>query len=576
MDNIIILDDALINKIAAGEVIERPASVVKELIENAIDADAKKIFIELKEGGKSYLKVSDDGNGMSRRDVELSWHRHSTSKIKNADDLFSINSLGFRGEALASIAAVSELIITSKPENEISGRRIIVRGSRELINETIGCPKGTTVEVKNLFYNTPARKKYLKSINIELRHVTDIVTRYALINPKIHFRLIHNNREILDVPSTKDFLTNITFIYGKKIIKHLLLLEYSDDFYKINGYISKPSLSKSTKADQSIYVNKRYIKNTTISNAVNQAYHTLMMVNRYPVVILNININPRQIDVNVHPQKSEIRIHDEKQLYESVFDAVTQTLQKNDLIPETLTDELVKKLTDFRSFQLEELTKDAKYYNIQDNEQKLLVKETDDTSTSKLPEMKILGILQKTYILAETPGNLILIDQHAAAERILYEKFTEQLKNKQVDIQRLLDPVILKLTPKQYNIALDKKDFLRDLGYRYEEFGKNTLLIRTIPIVLGKQFDRNLFIDFIDELEKNKKPVSLEMFFHNKIAKMACRTAIKAGDEITLPQIKQYIKELSQKNIPYTCPHGRPIMIKWSFYELEKMFKRIV
>jgi len=217
--------------------------------------------------------------------------------------------------------------------------------------------------------------------------------------------LTHNRKEILNAPSTKDFLNNITFIYGNKILKHLLLLEYTDNFYKIHGYISKPSLSKSTKADQSIYVNKRFIKkNTTISNAINQAYHTLMMVNRYPIVILNIEINPKKIDVNVHPQKSEIRIHDEKQLYESVFDAVTQTFQKNDLIPETLADELVKKLTDFRSFQLEELTKDAKYYNVEDTEQKLLVKESKDTATIKLPDMKILGILQKTYILAETPS----------------------------------------------------------------------------------------------------------------------------------------------------------------------------
>ena len=248
MDNIIILDEALINKIAAGEVIERPASVVKELIENAIDADAKKIFIELKEGGKSHIKVSDDGHGMSKKDTELSWHRHSTSKIKNTDELFSINSLGFRGEALASMAAVSALVIASKPDNEISGRRIIIKSGRELINEQTGCPKGTTIEIKNLFFNTPARKKYLKSINIELRHITDIVTRYALINPEIH------------TPSTKDFLNNITFVYGSKILKHLLLLEYSNNFYKITGYISKPSLSKSTKTDQSIYVNKRFIK----------------------------------------------------------------------------------------------------------------------------------------------------------------------------------------------------------------------------------------------------------------------------------------------------------------------------
>lgn len=574
MNKIIILDESLINKIAAGEVIERPASVVKELIENSIDTNSKKIFIELKEGGKSYIKVSDEGAGMSEKDAELSWHRHSTSKIKDVDDLFSINTLGFRGEALASMAAVSELIITTRVENEISGIKIKVKAGKEVSKEETGCPRGTTVEVKNLFFNTPARKKYLKSMQVELRYVTDIITRYALINPDVHFKLTHNSKEILNSPSTENQLKNISFVYGSKTAKELLEVDYKENMYHITGYISKPSLSKSTKNEQSIYVNKRYLKkNAIISDALNDAYRTLMMVNRHPVAILNITLLPEKTDVNVHPQKAEIRIQNEHQLYQAVFESVRETLQKNDLIPETLEKEVEKKILEFAKPKIRAKTQER---YVEDFKQKLLAKETAETKTSKLPEMKVLGVINKTYILSETPGNLIIIDQHAAAERILYEKFSEQLRDREVRVQELLEPVILELSPKQFNTTTSNKKFLNELGYSLEEFGHNTIRIITIPVVLGKQFDKSLFLDFIDELDKKPKAESLEKFFHDRIAKMACRTAIKAGDEITLPQIKQYIQELSERNIPYTCPHGRPIMIKFSFYELEKMFKRVV
>jgi DNA mismatch repair protein MutL len=552
----------LINKIAAGEVIERPASIVKELIENSIDANASSIFIEAKEGGKSYLKISDNGKGMNKVDAKICWHRHSTSKIKNSTDLFSINTLGFRGEALASIASVSDMTIITKTESEISGIKINILGGKEILNETTAAKTGTNIEIKNLFFNTPARKKYLKTIETELNQITDIITRYALIYPKIHFKFKHENKEILNFPVFKDNLSNISSIYGKDIAKNLIKIDYSNIF-KIKGYVSKPSLSRSNRSMQSIYVNNRYIKkNTTISSAIEDAFHSSMMVNRHPITILSIDVDSNKTDVNVHPQKAEIRIQNEKDLYKDVYDAIRNSLENEDLIVKPL---LEKKVFD---------------YNFDDGfvdatKQKLLIKEENSIQTSKQPDMKILGIIKKTYIVAEIPGNIILIDQHAAAERILYENYTNELKNNEVITQELLDPAILELTPKQFLVCKNNIEKLGQLGFITEEFGTNTVIVRTIPIILGRQFDKSLFFDFLLEIDKGKLN-SLHLYYHERIARMSCRNAIKAGDTIELPQIKKYVQEIFSKGFPSTCPHGRPIVIKWSFYDLEKMFKRVV
>lgn len=559
---IIILDEALINKIAAGEVIERPSSIVKELIENSIDAESTEIFIEAKEGGKSFLKINDNGAGMNKEDAKLSWHRHSTSKLKKADDLFSIHTLGFRGEALASMAAVSDLTIISKQEQDLSGIKINVLGGKEISVEKIGCKKGTAIIIKNLFFNTPARKKYLKSIEIELKFIIDIITRYALLYPEIHFKFIHNDNLVLNYPSVRDELANISFIYGKEIAKNLIEVSYENKF-RISGYISKPTLNKSTKSMQSIFVNNRYVKkNSIISSAIEDAYHASMMVNRHPIVILKIEIDPKDTDVNVHPQKAEIRIQNEKYLYQDVYDAIKNKLGQSDLIPDALEE---KKIHDF-GFE--------KSY-LDTTQQQLLIKENLVMQTEKLSGIKILGIIHKTYIIAEIPGNLILIDQHAAAERILYEKFSKQLKDKKVITQELLNPEVLEISSKQFITIKSNLEKLKALGYIVEDFGNNTVLVRTVPVVLGRQFNKHMFLDFVDELDKGKLD-SLDKFFHDKIARMSCRTAIKAGDVIELPEIKKYVEEIFSNNFPSTCPHGRPIVIKWSFYELEKMFKRVV
>lgn len=580
MDKIIILDEALITKIAAGEVIENPASVVKELVENSIDAGATKIQIDLVEGGKSYIKVADNGDGMSSADVALSWQRHATSKLKDLHGLFSISTLGFRGEALASIAAVSELSITSRQEDDISGVCLKVTGGKQKSSEETGCPKGTIIEVKNLFFNTPARKKYMRSFELELGNISEIITKYALILPKIHFRLIHGGKEMIDWPAADEWLARISSVYGNKFARDLIPLHYARQELSVDGFISKPSLSRSTKEEQSIYVNGRYIKkNKAISDAINDAYKTIVMVNRYPVAILNLTIRPGMTDVNVHPQKSEIRIQDEKTLYNFILDAIKSAMDSNDLVPEVMKEESVKKIRDFApgsvfdsGFKKQPLHEG---YDVEDSRQDLLVKEDEDISFARLPEMRILGIANMTYIITETKGNLFLIDQHAAAERILYEKFSDQLINKKVAVQQLLHPEVVELTPKQHSLAISQADLLFGLGYLYDDFGRNSVRVMSIPVILGRQFNKELFIDFIEDLSLKEKPDSLSKFFHARIARMSCRTAIKAGDEITLPQIKQYIQGLDENQV-YTCPHGRPIMIRWSFYELEKMFKRVV
>lgn len=557
----------MVNKIAAGEVIERPASIVKELIENSIDAKSKKIFVEIIEGGKSLIKITDDGIGMNKDDVKKSYLRHSTSKIKQEDDLFNINTLGFRGEALASIAAVSNLTIISKEKNELVGSKLLVKGGNQIVFEDFGSPSGTIIQIKELFYNTPARKKYLKSMEVELRHIIEIVTKYSLIYPDIHFQLIHGTKILVDNPSS-DQLSNISFVYGHEFAKQMIPINFESNGFKLTGFISKPSLTKSTKDSQSIYVNNRYIKsNKTISDAINKAYHTLIMVNRYPAVVLNIDTDVSKTDVNVHPQKSQIRIANESKLYEAVYNGVIKTLNEFDLVPEQVID-VTQKLTDFTQSNFEQK------YQLEDSEQELLVKESDTTQSGKLPIVKILGILNKTYILAEILGGMMLIDQHAAAERILYEKFMDELKKSDVKVQKLLNPEIIELNPVKYDLTIKSKDVLMKLGYNIEDFGLNTVIVRTIPILMGRKFDKTFFLDYLDLIQKGK--LDVELLFHEKIASKACRSAIKAGDDITLPQIKIYIQELMQMNKPFNCPHGRPVMIKFSYYEIEKMFKRVV
>ncbi|MBD3203269.1 DNA mismatch repair endonuclease MutL [Candidatus Woesearchaeota archaeon] len=570
MTQIKILNDSLINKIAAGEVIERPKNVVKELIENSIDAKASKITVEVKKGGKSFISVTDNGEGMNKKDAKKACLRHSTSKISNLDDLFNISSLGFRGEALASIVSVSKLTLTTRTENELEGIELKYESGNLKNVEKKGCPTGTAIIVKDLFYNTPARKKYLKSERREFNHIIDIIQRYSLINPKIHFKLIHNNKEILNSPQTSDQLTNISYIYGRKTAKKLLLIDYKSSLLTIKGYISKPEIARWGKKDQSIYINKRYIKNKTVSDAINNAYNTLMFLDKNPVVVLNISLDPEIVDVNVHPTKSEVRFEKEKEIYDHVFSAVRKTLLENDLIPDP---ELKKDSFTQYTFKNHEKNIDVKEsspgYSIEKSRQTLFGKEDNKIALNKLPEMRILGVLNKTYIVAETRNELILIDQHAAAERILYEKYLKQFQRKKIIKQVLLEPVLIETDKKMHESISQNLSVFTDMGFDIEAFGRNEFIVRSVPEIFKKAADNEFIIDLITSGKKSFKEKE-----QNKIMKMACRAAVKAGEEITIKEIKNFLSDLDNSKISYTCPHGRPILIKLSFREIEKMFKR--
>ena len=572
MAKISVLGKELVDKIAAGEVIERPASVVKELIENSLDANARKIHIELKEGGKSLIRVEDDGDGMDKEDMEIVAQRHSSSKIASLHDLFNIQSFGFRGEALSSIAAVSELTIKTRAESSIVGTKLTLTDDQRAIENT-ACPKGTILEVKNLFYNTPARKKYLKSIEYELGEIADIATRYALCFPEVFFKLTHDEKLILNAPPTTNTFSNISNIYGNHVAKNLLQVDFIHEDIDVMGFISRPQLTKPNRDFQSIFINHRYIKSKLISDAITEAYHTLLMVGRSPVAILNIDISPREIDVNVHPTKREIKFSHESEVYEAVFNAVRKTLMDNELIkelesPQLKQDVLISKQEIPKAG--EKKTAQKKYEPPRSDQ--LMLKETESAIKKKnLPEMKLIGQLHKTYIIAEGEDCIYLIDQHAAQERVNYEKFMQQLFSNIVATQALLTPIVLELSPKEYTLVISNLELLTKLGFNVEEFGTNTILIKTFPVILPNQ-DKQLILDLIDELEIAQNKIDEEK--EKLLTMRACKASVKANQPLTLFEISKIIEELSSAESPYTCPHGRPIILRITIDELEKMFKR--
>ncbi|MFT4304591.1 MAG: DNA mismatch repair endonuclease MutL [Candidatus Woesearchaeota archaeon] len=571
------LDNSLIDKIAAGEVVERPASVVKELIENSIDANATNIKIEIEESGIKLIKIKDNGIGMTKEDALLSFQRHATSKINNEDDLFSISTLGFRGEALASIAAVSKLSIKTSKHN--LGTEIIVHGGNLISDNVIGLDKGTTIIVEDLFYNTPARKKYLKSRSTELSHIIDIVTRYALNYTTISFVLTHNKKTILNSPSTEDSLNNIVSVYGKDIAKGLIKVDSDINNISVDGFISKPNLTKLSKDYQSIFINGRYVKNKLINDAVYEAYGNLLFLNRNPIFILNVIIDFKDVDVNVHPSKIHIKLSHEDSIKYAIKNAVKKALDENDLVPEIKYKEKSEQQildNDEQKFDEKEFTlkeKPTKNYLLEKSNQKELIN-LEEKSLTKQDEIdfKILGQYDKTYIVIEDNEGLKIIDQHAAEERINFEKFLKEIENNDVNKQNLLDPIVIEVSPKESNIIIEGKNKLKELGFDIEEFGTNEFIIRTSPSIFNKQQTKDFLFDLINEAEVSKQRI--DELNYNKIASKSCRSSIKAGDELTYLSMKKLILNLKKCENPYTCPHGRPTMLKFTTDDIEKMFKR--
>ena len=598
MPKIKLLSEEIINKIAAGEVIERPASVVKELLENSIDAKATRIIIDLKDSGKELIRIRDNGEGMDQIDARNSILRHATSKLKQEEDLYSITTLGFRGEALASIAAVSNLSIITKQEKDLEGFHLDISAGEVVSSSQAAADTGTTIEVRNLFFNTPARKKFLKTDAVELKHIVDAVIGYALIHPQIFFKLTHEGYELLNSPVVGKAIDRIASIYGINLAKELLEINYPEKSVLVKGFVAKPHEARNDKAKQIIFVNYRKVRNEDISKAVYDAFHSTLYLNKHPIFILNLDLDPKEIDVNVHPQKTEIKISQKEIVYQAVYNAVRKVLEENNLIPplnfpeedwkEKPVQTTIKKnrFSEDKHMQTvlevkedetkkpiaaDELDSENKINTLPQNEFKSAAL-LNNNNNLKIPPMRILGQVHKTFFIGETADGLMLIDQHVVQERIYYEQFMQQYMGRKVAVQNLLQGHILEFSAPERVILEENKEKLSALGFRIEHFGGNNYLLKTAPTIFGRLQPKEILYEILHTLEEKRN--SIDRIQEEIITRMSCRASIKAGDEVTISYMERLLEELSGCELPYTCPHGRAILIKITIDELEKKFKR--
>jgi len=570
---IVTLDDDTVKKIAAGEVVERPASVVKELIENSIDASSSRIAVEISNGGKSLIRIVDNGVGMSKEDALASFKRHSTSKIRKIEDLDRLSTLGFRGEALASISAVSRLEIITKPKGAMEGTWIIVEAGKLKEAKDIGCPEGTTVIVKDLFFNLPARKKHLKSTRRETAHIIDFVTRYALIRNDIFFSLNHNKTKILESPPTKNLLDTVTNIFGTSVSKNLIPFEHNSRNIKISGLIAKPHFSRASSNMQFFYVNGRYVSSRLVSRSLKEAYGTLMPKSRYPVCMLAMELNPELVDVNIHPTKLQVKFVDENEVYEAVVGGVNKMLKFRTLVPDTMPKHL-ERAEKAPSAEAPRAARSAKLVPLTIESYRKRFQSVPEKAS--LPELKIIGDYDNTYILGESSKGVVVLDQHAAHERILYER----LLTSKTKTQELIAPLTLELSVKESAVLQDFSDHLTKLGFSFEPFGKNTRRINSVPVVLGSMVSTEVIHDILNDMVTLPKAPDQSVeeriaeIIASKGAMAACRSAIKAGEKQSAERLQRLVNELYNSSNPYTCPHGRPTMIFITKEELQKRFLR--
>lgn len=585
MSKIQVMNEDLANKIAAGEVVEKTMNVVKELVENSIDAKSTIIKVELIDSGVKEIKVIDDGIGMDKDDAVLAFSRHATSKLKSLDDLFNINSLGFRGEALPSIASVSN--VTLKTSDGKTGTMVELVGG--VIKEVKSCDlkQGTTIIVKDLFYNTPVRLKYLKSLYTELANISDYLNKMALSYPNIKFILINNSKELLNTSGSGDLLKTILNIYGLIVANKMMFIENMNNDYKISGYISYPELTKSNRGSITLLVNNRVVRNNEIIKAILEAYHTYIPKDRYPYIVLNIEVDPFLVDVNVHPTKMEVKFSKQDSLLNLIMETISNKLSKKTLIPKVINENIednyyqddltinndlfnspeIVKEDKKENDKLEELTFD---FSIQEEKEDY---EEEFPEDSRIKDMYPIGIVHGTYIICENPDGMFIIDQHAAAERINYEKYYHALSTHSKNTIDVLVPYKIELPANEYLILSKNFSILDRLGFKYEEFGTNTLIIRTHPTWIPKYAPLEAIKKIIDIIIMNED--FDEDKFNEKVSiTLACKMSIKAGDVITMPDMTYLINELRHTKNPFTCPHGRPTIIAYTKYDLEKLFKR--
>ena len=588
MGKIQVMDEVLANKIAAGEVVEKTMNVVKELVENSIDAGSTEISIKLVDSGVKEIEVSDNGIGMDPEDAKLAFSRHATSKLKNLDDLFYIESLGFRGEALPSIASVSNVRL--KTSNGKVGTLITISGGKDLKVEKSDLQEGTTITVSDLFYNTPVRLKYLKNLYTELSYIVDYVEKMALSYPNIKFSLINNDKTILSTDGNGDLLKVIYEIYGVDITKKMIPIDGENDDYYVSGYISYPEINKGNRNSITTLVNGRVIKNNELNKCIIEAYHTYMHKDRYPIIVLNIDVDPILIDINIHPTKMDIKFSKMDSLKELINKLISKRLEEITLIPEVnvrstsaINEVKSQVIVDKDEDEDEEETKDVKEDKVYEEikldfdvqEEKVDYKEEVvdvKTDYNRIKKMYAKGTVLNTYIFAENEDGVYLIDQHAAAERINYEKILKAIKEDPIIVD-LLIPIKIELKPDEFLIVKDRFDLIRKYGFDIDEFGFNSIIIRSHPNWIQENREEDtirLLIDIITD----KGEFNLDQFIWRLAATTACRMSVMAGDYISLEEQQWILDNIRKCENPFTCPHGRPSIITYSKYELEKMFKR--
>tara|TARA_Y100000310_G_scaffold340082_1_gene434717 strand:+ start:182 stop:1831 length:1650 start_codon:yes stop_codon:yes gene_type:complete len=546
-----VLDEALVNKIAAGEVIEKPMNVVKELIENSLDAGADNISIEYSE---KLIKVEDNGKGMSRGDLLLCVKRHATSKILTFTDLKSVQSLGFRGEAMSSIAAVSDLSITSKEKESLEGNFVKVEFGFLKDNKTVGCSSGTKVEVRDLFHNTPVRRKFLDQKEGE--RVLEMVMRFALGNEGVRFKLVKDDKVLIDIPKSS-LLDRVVGLYGTGFVKDLVEVNHEKDGIRVFGYVSKPSLLRRDRSMQSFFVNSRLVESSEISKGLYDAYKSLLFVQKHPVVVLKLEVSG--VDVNIHPTKQEIRFEHPRKVQEVVFDSIRSVFKEES--------DVVSEVQESFDFGVPEKKVEEKVIEVTKQQGLTEVKEEGFV---RLPRIKLLGCVGKTYWVGETAEGLVLIDQHVVEERINYERFMKQFVDNSVEVQELLNPDVMELDAKSASALKEGLDKLESFGFKVEEFGGNSFLIRSVPVIFKDVFGKELLLDLLVDLK------AVTDYKEKVVTRMACRASIKAGDDVSEYRMMDLLKKLDKCELPFTCPHGRPIIVKLSMGDLEKMFRRKV
>ncbi|CAM2931328.1 DNA mismatch repair endonuclease MutL [Hathewaya histolytica] len=623
LNRINLLSEDTSNKIAAGEVVERPASAVKELIENSIDAGAKNISISIEDGGETSIIVSDDGKGIHPEDIRLAFVPHATSKIIDINDIYNITSLGFRGEALASIASVSKVSLKSRKPEFVEGKEIIIEGGNIVDFKDVGCSIGTTIEIRGLFFNVPARQKFLKSSKREAAIISDMILKIALSHSEIAFKYISNGKQVFSTSGNGDLLENIRVLYGKEVYKNVTFFEGHSDVVSVYGYIGNADISRGSRNRQSIFVNKRSINSKLITAAIENAFKSFLTVNKFPFFTILIDIYPEFVDVNVHPTKSEIKFKDERFIFKFIFDSVHHALKdslKNSFNVtlsenkfeniylknhnEESTNERIQEKMDLGTdtMALESLQNNSIYYkgskedifkapketksSIEDEQQNLsyntnykaineeLTTIPIEVKKSKFPEVKIIGQFNNSYILGEAFKELYIIDQHAAHEKILFERYMEEIKNREVISQVLAFPQVQELSQEDYALYYENKEVFFNTGFNIEPFGENTISIREVPIFLGETDVNNLFNDILEDL-KNMGKGEKEQVRYLKIATLACKAAVKANHNLSIEEMSHLLNELRFIDQPFTCPHGRPTIIKYTLKEVEKVFKRI-